>query len=352
MTAAPRSGRKALYVKGDYTVAIEVLRDACRSAADAGYPHLMLSCRLWMGNCYSDLGRMEEMLTHYSVAERLAEALRDTGSLSALRYNVASTQLELGQPEKALSYFASLPRPGFLDLHKLAICHEQLGHREQALAAVQQAEGRSPGPMLEVFTGGATFYSDSFHGKKTANGERYNKNEFTAAHRSLPLGTIVRVTNLSNGNNLLVRINDRGPGKKKLILDVSRAAASKLNMIRRGVISVQVEVVADKRGIPVLRNNAFYLRLASARTLKDAQNKLKTLSSASSSKLTKQTSRNRSGELKILSERLPNGRTQYFVGQGPFTRYRDAQHALSKARARHTEASVTCLPTLVAENTR
>ena len=140
------------------------------------------------------------------------------------------------------------------------------------LAAVQQAEGRSPGPMLEVFTGGATFYSDSFHGKKTANGERYNKNEFTAAHRSLPLGTIVRVTNLSNGNNLLVRINDRGPGKKKLILDVSRAAASKLNMIRRGVISVQVEVVADKRGIPVLRNNAFYLRLASARTLKDAQN--------------------------------------------------------------------------------
>ena len=75
-------------------------------------------------------------------------------------------------------------------------------------------------------------------------------------------------------------------------------------------------------------------------------------SSASSSKLTKQTSRNRSGELKILSERLPNGRTQYFVGQGPFTRYRDAQHALSKARARHTEASVACLPTLVAENTR
>ena len=106
-------------------------------------------------------------------------------------------------------------------------------------------------------------------------GERYDKNEFTAAHRSLPLGTIVRVTNLSNGNNLLVRINDRGPGKKKLILDVSRAAASKLNMIRRGVISVQVEVVADKRGIPVLRNNAFYLRLASARTLKDAQNSSK-----------------------------------------------------------------------------
>ena len=102
---------KALYVKGDYTVAIEVLRDACRSAADAGYPHLMLSCRLWMGNCYSDLGRMEEMLAHFAVAERLAEALGDADSLASLRYNVAATQLELGHPEKALPYFSSLPHP-------------------------------------------------------------------------------------------------------------------------------------------------------------------------------------------------------------------------------------------------
>ena len=89
--------------------------------------------------------------------------------------------------------------------------------------SVPQAEGRSPGPMFQVATGKATFYSDSFHGKKTANGERYDKHAFTAAHRSLPLGTIVRVTNLSNGRNLLVRINDRGPAKKKLILDVSAA---------------------------------------------------------------------------------------------------------------------------------
>ena len=137
----------ALYVKGDYTVAIEVLRDACRSAADAGYPHLMLSCRLWMGNCYSDLGRMEEMLAHFAVAERLAEALGDTDSLGSLRYNIAATQLELGQPEKALLYFSTLPHPSLLDLHKLAICHEQLGHREQALTAVQQAELLSSGEI-------------------------------------------------------------------------------------------------------------------------------------------------------------------------------------------------------------
>ena len=102
---------KALYVKGDYTVAIEVLRDACRSAADAGYPHLMLSCRLWMGNCYSDLGRMEEMLAHFAVAERLAEALGDTDSLGSLRYNIAATQLELVQPEKGPALFFCPPAP-------------------------------------------------------------------------------------------------------------------------------------------------------------------------------------------------------------------------------------------------
>ena len=131
---------KALYVKGDYTVAIEVLRDACRSAADAGYPHLMLSCRLWMGNCYSDLGRMEEMLAHFAVAERLAEALGDTDSLGSLRYNIAATQLELGQPEKALLYFSTLPHPSLLDLHKLAICCEKTGRREEALRALTRAE--------------------------------------------------------------------------------------------------------------------------------------------------------------------------------------------------------------------
>ena len=138
---------KALYTKGAYTTAIEVLRDAYRSAADAGYPHMMLSCRILIGNCYSDLGRMEEMLAHFAVAERLAEALGDTDSLGSLRYNIAATQLELGRPEKALPYFSSLPHPSLLDLHKLAICHEQLGHREQALTAVQQAELLSSGEI-------------------------------------------------------------------------------------------------------------------------------------------------------------------------------------------------------------
>lgn len=214
------------------------------------------------------------------------------------------------------------------------------------LAAVPQAEGRSPGPMFEVYSGKATFYSDSFHGKKTANGERYNKNELTAAHRFLPLGTVVRVTNLSNGRNLLVRINDRGPGHKKLILDVSRAAASKLNMINRGVASVQVEVVTDRRGVPVQNSNAFYLRLDEARSLKDAQNRLQALSAAKS----RNASRNRDSGLKIFSETLSSGRQQYFIGKGPFPRYRDAQQTLQRMKERHAGASVALIPRTVAEN--
>lgn len=220
--------------------------------------------------------------------------------------------------------------------------------------SVPQAEGRSPGPMFQVATGKATFYSDSFHGKKTANGERYDKHAFTAAHRSLPLGTIVRVTNLSNGRNLLVRINDRGPAKKKLILDVSKAAAHRLNMVRRGVIPVQVEVVADKRGVPVHRGSAFYVKVAEAKSLKEGQRKIVALASgrAQKSKTSRQHARPVTNELRLLSESAPDGRTRYFVGQGPFTRYRDAVSALRKAKDRHAQASLACLPVTVAENTR
>lgn len=219
--------------------------------------------------------------------------------------------------------------------------------------SVPQAEGRSPGPMFQIATGKATFYSDAFHGKKTANGERYDKHAFTAAHRSLPLGTIVRVTNLSNGRNLLVRINDRGPFKKKLILDVSKAAAHRLNMVRRGVIPVQVEVVADRRGIPVHRGSAFYLKVSEATSLKEGQKKIAALASRSGKATpSRQRVRPVAGEFRLLSETAPNGRTRYFVGQGPFTRYRDAVSALRKVKDRHSAASLACLPVTVAENTR
>ena len=201
--------------------------------------------------------------------------------------------------------------------------------------------------MLEVYSGGASFYSDSFHGRKTANGERYNKNDLTAAHRFLPMGTVVRVTNLHNGKDVLLRINDRGPHKKTRILDVSRAAATHLNMVRRGVASVQVEVIADRRGVPTRRGNAFYLRVDEAKSLADAHKKLNALSSS------RLVSRHapRSTGLDIFSIKDRTGKKRYFIGQGPFPRYNDAVRASARLQRKAAAPSVVCLPLSVAQNT-
>jgi len=88
----------------------------------------------------------------------------------------------------------------------------------------------------------ATYYGGSLHGKPTASGEPFNKNAFTAAHRKLKFGTRVRVTNKRNGLSVEVRINDRGPFGRAII-DLSEAAARKLNMIEAGVVPVRIEVV-------------------------------------------------------------------------------------------------------------
>ncbi len=92
-------------------------------------------------------------------------------------------------------------------------------------------------------TGYASYYADEFHGRRTACGEIYDRNGYTAAHRSLPCGTIVKVVNLENGKSVVVRINDRGPFVRGRIIDLSYAAAKKIGMIRKGVVKVRIEVV-------------------------------------------------------------------------------------------------------------
>ncbi len=101
----------------------------------------------------------------------------------------------------------------------------------------------------EVLRGLGTWYGPGFHGKLTANGEIYNMNAMTAASRTLPFGTIVRVTNESNGANVELRINDRGPfGDDDRIIDVSSAAADVLQMKGAGVIPVQVQILEVGNG--------------------------------------------------------------------------------------------------------
>jgi rare lipoprotein A len=114
-----------------------------------------------------------------------------------------------------------------------------------AFAACGGAQKKTePGRPAQVQVGLATWYGGEHHGGPTASGERFNKNALTAAHRTLPMGTRVRVTNQNNGRSVIVRINDRGPyGNKRRIIDVSEAAARKLGMIEAGVVPVRVEVV-------------------------------------------------------------------------------------------------------------
>jgi rare lipoprotein A len=95
-------------------------------------------------------------------------------------------------------------------------------------------------------TGIASWYGPGFHGGQTANGERYDQNSLTAAHRTLPLPSIVRVTNLENGRSIKVRINDRGPFSNGRIIDLSRRGADLLGFRQQGTAKVMVEVVEDE----------------------------------------------------------------------------------------------------------
>jgi rare lipoprotein A len=96
---------------------------------------------------------------------------------------------------------------------------------------------------LATEEGVASYYSSEFHGRRTSNGESFDKNGMTAAHRTLPFNSILRVTNLSNGRNVEVRVNDRGPVKPERIIDLSYAAAKEIDMVRAGLVRVRVEVL-------------------------------------------------------------------------------------------------------------
>ncbi|NIA12493.1 MAG: septal ring lytic transglycosylase RlpA family protein [Nitrospiraceae bacterium] len=98
----------------------------------------------------------------------------------------------------------------------------------------------------DVHKGIASWYGPGFHGRRTASGEVFDQNAMTAAHRELPFGTRVRVKNLRNGRSVIVRINDRGPFVRGRIIDLSKEAARRLDMVADGIVPVRVEVI--KRG--------------------------------------------------------------------------------------------------------
>lgn len=92
-------------------------------------------------------------------------------------------------------------------------------------------------------TGTASYYADKFEGRTTANGEKYHHSRLTAAHRTLPFGTMVKVTNVSNGKSVTVKINDRGPFVENRIIDLSKSAAKTLDFVHDGLAQVEIEVI-------------------------------------------------------------------------------------------------------------
>lgn len=106
-----------------------------------------------------------------------------------------------------------------------------------AVSAVENAR------IVQTVTGNASWYGGRFHGRRTANGETYDMHAMTAAHRSLPFGTRVLVTNPANSQSVLVRINDRGPFVGNRVIDLSRGAANSIGVINAGVAPVRIDVL-------------------------------------------------------------------------------------------------------------
>lgn len=113
------------------------------------------------------------------------------------------------------------------------------------LVGTAQSPPASIGATAEPVKGICIYYNDKFQGHVAASGEKYDKRALTAAHRTLPFGTMVKVTNLENNKSVVVRVNDRGPqgGSKAKIIEITSRAAKEIDMIKKGKVQCQMEVV-------------------------------------------------------------------------------------------------------------
>ena len=176
-----------------------------------------------------------------------------------------------------------------------------------------------------VEEGVASWYGPGFHGKKTASGEIFNQYAMTAAHKTLPLGTKVRVTHLDNGRSVLVRVNDRGPFASDRIIDLSRAAASRLEITAKGTGRVRVQSLG---GLPEVDEKGdisgdFYIQLGAFGQKENARKLINTL-----------IKEGRKGRL------FQGPNKTWNVQAGPWKDSASAQKALEGMRASHPSAFV------------
>lgn len=172
--------------------------------------------------------------------------------------------------------------------------------------------------------GRASWYGTTAHGMQTANGETYNKFALTAAHKGLPFGTVVRVRNLENGKQVLVRVNDRGPFVKGRIVDVSRRAAELLNMTSSGVVPVSLEIIGNSSGSPLNEGNGFYVHIDNAPGVFKARELMAAIG----------------GRLGVPLRALAvkrNGKQFYALCSGPFDTFSEAQRHFLKLEKKNLQ---------------
>lgn len=130
-----------------------------------------------------------------------------------------------------------------LSLFTAASALAQEADSESPTAPVEEAEIKPAAPATSERVGLAAYYHSDFHGRRTANGETFDHNGLTAAHKTLPFGTLVRVVNLRNNKSVVVRVNDRGPMQPDRVIDLTRRAATALGFIHQGMTRVALEIL-------------------------------------------------------------------------------------------------------------
>ena len=173
-----------------------------------------------------------------------------------------------------------------------------------------------------IETGIASWYGPNFHGKLTANGEVYDMYELTAAHKTLPFNSIVRVVNLSNRKSVIVRINDRGPFIKNRIIDLSKRAAEEIDMIQVGFSEVEIRLLSAKDDLKFIDHELYTIQIGSFRNKTDA--------SIFGSKF---------NNTKIVEANI-KGETYYRVYYGEYKNLKDAENDQQELKGKGVECFI------------
>jgi rare lipoprotein A len=208
-----------------------------------------------------------------------------------------------------------------------------------ALAVDENVADTSTSIELEPqrkLNGHASWYGPGFHGRKTANGERFDQNEMTAAHKTLPFGSLVRVIDEKTGKSLLVRINDRGPYVRGRLLDLSEAAARRLGIKGRGTGDVRLEVHTPKECAPNMSfdidgratiSRGYAVRVSRTNSFDEAINLQHKLTAAGVERV-------------LLTRATVDGKTEYQVSVGLFSTERLAESLLAEMSGTYSSATL------------